>query len=270
MSGRFVRTDTQETNAQGLDTYAYVKNNPLALIDPTGHWGWNETFLAIGPVAAVTLTVAFVTFATPFFIPFAAAAIGAAFVGASIAEISFGLANYRTGDTPSSTDILLVGLLGGASGLVSVLVAGMIPVFAPFIGENVANVLGFLMNTGTSICSGYEVTKVQNLEVQQSLQENGQKKYSQGYQDGEGASPTAVKNAKACGDKSFSNYKHADKSSYSNFAQTSSGVWNHYQQTIYNLWLRTTKDVSESSLKMFESINYYHANKLASLYRNRD
>jgi RHS repeat-associated protein len=37
VSGRFVRTDTTQTNAGGMDPYAYVGNNPEGRTDPTGH-----------------------------------------------------------------------------------------------------------------------------------------------------------------------------------------------------------------------------------------
>ncbi len=37
VSGRFVRADTTQTNAGGMDPYAYVGNNPEGRTDPTGH-----------------------------------------------------------------------------------------------------------------------------------------------------------------------------------------------------------------------------------------
>ncbi|GER89970.1 hypothetical protein KDW_41320 [Dictyobacter vulcani] len=44
-SGRFVSTDTVETNSNGQDTYAYTQGNPETATDPTGHridWGGGE------------------------------------------------------------------------------------------------------------------------------------------------------------------------------------------------------------------------------------
>src|SRR6266699_6276003 len=41
VSGRFVRADTTQTNAGGMDPYAYVGNNPEGRNDPSGHcWPW--------------------------------------------------------------------------------------------------------------------------------------------------------------------------------------------------------------------------------------
>jgi len=39
VSGRFVRADTTQTNAGGMDPYAYVGNNPEGRTDPTGMCG---------------------------------------------------------------------------------------------------------------------------------------------------------------------------------------------------------------------------------------
>src|SRR6266700_3942811 len=56
VSGRFVRADTTQTNAGGMDPYAYVGNNPEAKNDPTGHDGW-QTALIIGAIVAVVIVV---------------------------------------------------------------------------------------------------------------------------------------------------------------------------------------------------------------------
>ncbi len=41
VSGRFVRADTVDTNASGMDPYAYVGDSPENKADPTGHDGGN-------------------------------------------------------------------------------------------------------------------------------------------------------------------------------------------------------------------------------------
>jgi RHS repeat-associated protein len=38
LSGRFTRADTVQTNAQGMDPYAYVGDSPLGKTDPSGHY----------------------------------------------------------------------------------------------------------------------------------------------------------------------------------------------------------------------------------------
>ena len=56
-SARFTTADTVESNANGMDPYAYVEDNPLIKIDPTGHWGWFAIAAAVF-VAAAVVTVA--------------------------------------------------------------------------------------------------------------------------------------------------------------------------------------------------------------------
>ncbi len=56
LSGRFTRADTTQTNAGGMDPYAYVGNNPETKNDPTGHDGW-QTALIIGAIVAVVIVV---------------------------------------------------------------------------------------------------------------------------------------------------------------------------------------------------------------------
>jgi RHS repeat-associated protein len=59
VSGRFVRADTTQTNAGGMDPYAYVGNNPEGRTDPTGHcWPWCTALIgaAVGAVVGVAVT----------------------------------------------------------------------------------------------------------------------------------------------------------------------------------------------------------------------
>jgi len=61
VSGRFVRADTTQTNAGGMDPYAYVGNNPEGRTDPTGHcWPWCTALIgaAVGAVIGVAVTTA--------------------------------------------------------------------------------------------------------------------------------------------------------------------------------------------------------------------
>src|SRR5258708_21436184 len=58
-SGRFLRADTMENNARGMDPYAYVGDNRETKNDPTGHWGslfdWATAIAVTAVVAAVVL-----------------------------------------------------------------------------------------------------------------------------------------------------------------------------------------------------------------------
>lgn len=52
-TGRFVRADTIQGNLTGMDSYAYVSDNPEGMGDPTGHdgislWGWDIPLPDIG------------------------------------------------------------------------------------------------------------------------------------------------------------------------------------------------------------------------------
>src|SRR6266704_3593285 len=53
LSGRFVRADTTQTNAGGMDPYAYVGDNPETKDDSTGHCPW--CILAIGAAVGALL-----------------------------------------------------------------------------------------------------------------------------------------------------------------------------------------------------------------------
>jgi len=56
--GRYVRSDTVQDNATGMDPYAYVGDNPESKNDPTGHWGWDmQTVLTVAAVVAVVAVV---------------------------------------------------------------------------------------------------------------------------------------------------------------------------------------------------------------------
>jgi RHS repeat-associated protein len=58
VSGRFTRADTVQTNAQGMDPYAYVGDSPIGKTDPSGHSGsWWQTALVVAAVVAVVAVV---------------------------------------------------------------------------------------------------------------------------------------------------------------------------------------------------------------------
>ncbi len=61
--GRFVTADTivpYASDPQSLNRYSYCRNNPINLIDPSGHkWSWKKFFAAaLGAIVAVAITVA--------------------------------------------------------------------------------------------------------------------------------------------------------------------------------------------------------------------
>ena len=80
VSGRFVRADTVQNNAGGMDPYAYVGDSPENKADPTGHDGsWWQTALTITAIAVVVVVVvAVVVVAAPVVVAAAATAAGVA------------------------------------------------------------------------------------------------------------------------------------------------------------------------------------------------
>jgi RHS repeat-associated protein len=100
LSDEFARTDTKQNNANGMDPYAYVSDNPETKNDPTGHWGWDWgtvlTVVAVVAVVAVVVVVAVV-----------AAPVIMAAAGAS-AEVAADV-TVAAGVTEGATDVAAAG-----------------------------------------------------------------------------------------------------------------------------------------------------------------
>ena len=57
VSGRFVRADTTQTNAGGMDPYAYVGENPETRDDPTGHDWWTQAWNVVTSVNNTAMAI---------------------------------------------------------------------------------------------------------------------------------------------------------------------------------------------------------------------
>jgi len=57
VSGRFVRADTTQTNAGGMDPYAYVGENPETRDDPTGHDWWTQAWNVVTRVNNTAMAI---------------------------------------------------------------------------------------------------------------------------------------------------------------------------------------------------------------------
>lgn len=105
--GRFISADTVVPNAndpQSLNRYAYVRNNPLNLIDPDGHFFWVPIIVgaAIGAYSAGRAT----NWNSDYM-------MRGALVGAIGGTVGAGVGAYAMGATGSA---LLSGVIGGAAG----------------------------------------------------------------------------------------------------------------------------------------------------------
>ncbi len=91
--GVFVSVDNVQGNMQGMDPYAYVRGNPETMNDPTGYWGWGDTFAAIGAVVAVAAIVTVAVVAAPVVVSVGAALLtGAAVDAGAVAGAAAGMA----------------------------------------------------------------------------------------------------------------------------------------------------------------------------------
>ena len=115
VSGRFTRTDTQETNAVGMDTYGYVHGNPETMCDPTEHWGWGATAIAIG-VGALAVVGLGVTgaIAVPLVVA-VAGGIATAFVVSAVIGYSTGAFNNENKFDDWGTRTIASEVIGGAT-----------------------------------------------------------------------------------------------------------------------------------------------------------
>jgi RHS repeat-associated protein len=87
LTGEFTRTDTKQDNANGMNPYAYVSDNPETKNDPTGHWGWGAIALVVA-IVVVVVVVAIV--AAPVLIAAASATAEVAADGAAVGAVAEG------------------------------------------------------------------------------------------------------------------------------------------------------------------------------------
>ncbi|MBI5050671.1 MAG: hypothetical protein HZC11_07350 [Nitrospirae bacterium] len=110
--GRFITPDTivqAPYDPQSLNRYSYCRNNPINLVDPTGHSWWKNIFKAIGiAVAGIALTIFSGGALAPLVGTYWAGVATGAFMGATIGG-SFAAA---TGGNIGMG--LLTGFVGGA------------------------------------------------------------------------------------------------------------------------------------------------------------
>jgi RHS repeat-associated protein len=105
--GRFISPDTVVPNTedpQSLNRYAYVRNNPVNLVDPSGHFFWVPVIVgaALGAYSAGKAT----NWNTDYMLK-------GAFVGAVGGAVGAGIGNFAMSATNIS---LLSGIIGGAAG----------------------------------------------------------------------------------------------------------------------------------------------------------
>jgi RHS repeat-associated protein len=121
VSGRFVRADTTQTNAGGMDPYAYVGNNPEGRTDPTGHcWPWCTMLIGAVIGAAVNVATTVVTSAIQGKAPSGGELLQAAATGAVTGAIT-GLLGPEAGPL---AHVAVGALANGAGQAVGNLMAG--------------------------------------------------------------------------------------------------------------------------------------------------
>jgi len=116
LTGQYVRSDNVQDNAQGMNPYAYVGDNPETRNDPSGHcWPWCTALIgaAIGAVVGVAVTTV-TSVATTGKLPSAGAVLQSAVAGAVSGAI-IGV----TGPGAGLVSAIGIGALSGAVGNVA-------------------------------------------------------------------------------------------------------------------------------------------------------
>ncbi len=156
--GRFITPDTivqAPSNPQTLNRYTYCNNNPVNLIDPTGHkWKWGNFFKAVGiAIAGAILTVVSAGTLAPVVGAYWAGVVTGAVAGATIG----GTVAAATGGNIGQG--LLTGAISGAvfGGIGSLHLSGLTQTLAHTAGGAVSGVINGAVtggNIGTNALIG--------------------------------------------------------------------------------------------------------------------
>jgi len=253
-SGRFTTADTVENNANGMDPYAYVGDDPVIRIDPTGHCDFwcvaSWVGMGVGVVAAGVGIALIATAAAPVILAAAVVAVGA---GIAFGGIYAGVSESWDFNGLNGQHALLAEGIGGLFGGVAYL-ATLDPVvdgmgalsFLPSLG--VASV-GGLLQSGV-LLSHFETQ--QSSTTQTVTQTVSNSTDSQALKLLRANSSTAY--SENLGPNMDYRDSHVAEALVKRNPLTSNLNWNwqSYEHTLWNDWVNSTDTVSSDSLLQYE------------------
>ncbi len=168
-TGRFINADdisilnTTKSVINGLNLYAYCKNNPIMNIDTNGNWSWKNFFgwVFVGvEIAVASIAIAYGVVAS---------ISGNDLLSSSLIGFGTGVISEiitsTTQNLDNSIQIAINGFKGGVIGGTAGFVAGGIGL----MGEYYGNILGNTLSNMTILSSGIKLSKIINPSIIISL-----------------------------------------------------------------------------------------------------
>jgi len=249
-SARFTSADTVQSNASGMDPYAYVGDDPVGRTDPTGHCDFWCVASLVGMGVGLAAVIVGLVVAAPVIVSATVIAVG---VGILAGGLYAGVSNGWNFNGQNGQHALLAEGVGGLFGGVAYLAA-----LSPVVDGMGA--LSFLPGLGVGTIGGLLQSGVL-LSYQRTHRSSSSQAMAQAPADA--ADSQALKllranSSAAYGENLGPNLDYGDSHVAAALVKrnplTSNLNWNwqSYEHTLWNDWVNSTNTVSSDSLLQYE------------------